>query len=129
MHDSELLKQAEAHLQQAETELHSAEAAERLAEHNVAVALEELHEVEDIREHEIFLDIATPKGAFRGIFTETATVAAVIAKVVDEKKLDPKDTFELFHGETQLQPTSRTLESFGLKHKAKLELVAQGSGV
>jgi hypothetical protein len=129
MENIDLIKQAEAHLQQAEAELESAETAERSAEHDVAVALEEVKELEEIKQHEIFLEIATPNGLFRGIFAENTKVSEVIAIVVDKKKLSDKDTFELFHGETELQPTSRTLESFGLKRKAKLELVATGSGV
>jgi aconitase B len=129
MENIDLLQQAEAHLQQAEAELKSAESAERSAEHDVAVALEELKKLEEIKPHEILLEIATPNGLFKGIFAESAKISEVIPIVVEKKKLNDKDTFELFHGETELQPTSRTLESFGLKRKAKLELVATGSGV
>ncbi len=129
MEHSDLLKKAEDHLQLAESELRSG-GEEGLAEHNVAAAIDELeHELEELKEHEIFLEIATPNGPFRGVFAEDTRVSDVITIVVDKKKLNDRDTFELFHGETQLQPTDRTLASFGLKRKAKLVLVAQGSGV
>jgi hypothetical protein len=78
---------------------------------------------------EIILDIATPKGPFEGEFRKNTTVARVIEVVIEEKKLDRKDTFELVHGDKVLQPVDRTLESFGLHGKVKLELVATGSGV
>jgi hypothetical protein len=79
--------------------------------------------------HEVILDIATPKGPFRGEFSEAMTVASVIEIVVNDKHLDRKDSFELVHGEKVLQPTDRTLGSFGLHGKVDLELVATGSGV
>lgn len=129
MENSDLLKKAEDHIHLAESELKSG-GEEGLAEHNVGAAIEELeHELEELKEHEIFLEIATPNGPFRGIFAEDTKISKVITIVVEEKKLSDKDTFELFHGETQLQPTDRTLASFGLRRKAKLVLVAQGSGV
>jgi len=127
MENIEELKQAEAHLLQAETELKAAETEERKAEHNVDEALEEIREA--LKPHEILLEIATPKGLFEGIFDEKTKVSQIIEIVVDKKDLNKKDAFELVHGEKVLQPTDRTLESFGLKCKAKLELVATGSGV
>jgi hypothetical protein len=127
MENIDELKQAEAHLVDAEAELKAAETAERKAEHDVDEALEEIREA--LKPHEILLEIATPKGLFEGIFDEKTKVSTVIEIVVDKKGLDKKDTFELVHGEQVLQPTDRTLQSFGLKHKAKLELVATGSGV
>ena len=78
---------------------------------------------------EVILDIATPKGSFRGEFPETTTVATVIDIVVEEKNLDRKDSFELVYGDKVLQPVERTLGSFGLHGKVDLELVATGSGV
>jgi hypothetical protein len=78
---------------------------------------------------EVILDIATPKGSFRGEFPEMTTVATVIEIVVEEKKLDRKDSFELVYGDKVLQPVERTLGSFGLHGKVDLELVATGSGV
>ena len=116
----------ETQLDDALTGLKAAKALETEAEHEVEEALHELHE---LKAHEILLKIATPKGLFTGIFRESATVATVIETVVEKEDLDRKDTFELVHGETVLQPVDRTLESFGLKRKADLELVAQGSGV
>lgn len=98
-------------------------------EREVEEALHELHDLENLKPHEILLKIATPKGLFVGIFRDNTTVATVIETVVEKKDLSRKDTFELVHGETVVQPVNRTLESFGLKHKADLELVAQGSGV
>jgi hypothetical protein len=126
MENPQELRGAETHLKEAVTDLKAAEAAERLAEHEVEKALEEIHEV---KADEILLEIATPKGLFRGVFQESTKVSTIIEIVVEKKDLDKKDTFELVHGERVLQPTDRTLESFGLKHKAELELVATGSGV
>jgi hypothetical protein len=129
MEESELLKEAEAHLARAEGELRVAEDGERAAERQIHEALEEIKEAEKLKADEIVLEIATPKGLFEGIFREKSTVAAVIEVVVEKKNLDRKDTFELVHGDKVLQPTDRSLESFGLKCTAKLELVATGTGV
>jgi hypothetical protein len=120
------LEKIETQLDDALAGLKAAKVLEADAEHEVEEALHELHE---LKAHEILLKIATPKGLFTGIFHESTTVATVIETVVEEKGLSRKDTFELVHGETVLQPVNRTLESFGLKRKADLELVAQGSGV
>jgi hypothetical protein len=81
------------------------------------------------RPGEVILDIATPKGSFRGEFPDKTTVATVIETVVKDKDLDRKDTFELVHGEKVLQPVERTLGSFGFHGEVDLELVATGSGV
>jgi hypothetical protein len=129
MESSEPLKQAEGHLARAVADLKTAEAAERTAEHEVEEALQEVREAEPLKPHEIFLEVATPKGVFEGIFHDSTKVSAVIEIIVNKKDLNKKDTFELVHGEKVLQPTDHTLESFGLKCKAKLELVATGSGV
>jgi len=129
MDNSDELREAEAHLERAEADLKVAETAERKAEHEVDEAIEEIRELERLKHDEILLDVATPKGLFRGVFRESTKVSPVIEVIVAKKDLDRKDTFELFHGETPLQPADRTLESFGLKRKAKLELVATGSGV
>jgi hypothetical protein len=129
MEETELLKEAEAHLKGAVADLKAAQAEERAAEHQFDEAREEIQEAEKLRDHEILLNIATPKGLFEGIFHETTKVSTVIEIVVEKKQLDRKDTFELVHGDKVLQPVDRTLETFGLKHKANLELVATGSGV
>jgi hypothetical protein len=120
------LEKIETQLGDALAGLKAAKALEAEAEHEVKEALHELHE---LKAHEILVEIATPKGLFAGIFRDSTTVATVIETVVERKDLSRKDTFELVHGETVLQPVNRTLESFGLKHKADLELVATGSGV
>jgi hypothetical protein len=39
------------------------------------------------------------------------------------------DAFEVFHGDTPLTPTTRTLESFHLQDGDKLLIAATGSGV
>jgi len=127
MEDQETLKQAETHLEQAEAELKATETAEHKAEHDVEVALEEVREA--LKPHEVFLEIATPKGLFEGAFDRKTRISQVIEIVVDKKDLNKKDTFELVHNGQVLQPVGRTLESFGIEHKAKLELVATGSGV
>jgi myo-inositol catabolism protein IolC len=129
MENVDELKRAEDHLQHALSDLKEAEVQERKAEEEVQEALEEVREAEHLKPHEILLEIATPKGMFTGVFHENTTIAAVIDLVVEKKELNRKDSFELVHGDTVLQPTNRTLASFGLKHNAKLELVATGSGV
>jgi hypothetical protein len=53
----------------------------------------------------------------------------VIKAIVDDRKLSPGDTFELFFDETQLEPIQRPLASFGLSGTVQLTLVAAGSGV
>lgn len=127
MEDTQSLKQAESHLEQAEAALKVAEAAEAEAKHDLAEAVEEIREA--LKPHEVVLEIATPKGLFEGIFGQETKISQVIEIVVNEKKLDRKDTFELIRNGEVLQPTDRTLASFGIKHKTKLELVATGSGV
>lgn len=78
---------------------------------------------------EITLNIATPKGVFNGVFSNTDKIQLVISTVVEAMDLDGGDAFELIHGEEVLQPNERTLVSFGLSGTVKLELVATGSGV
>jgi hypothetical protein len=127
MGNEQELRKAEADLVDAEAELKATGPDGRKAEHSVEEALEEVRE--EMKEHEVLLEIATPKGLFEGIFNEKAKISEVIQIVVDKQQLDKKDTFELVRNGQVLQPTDRTLESFGIKHKAKLELVATGSGV
>jgi hypothetical protein len=129
MENLDELAKIETQLDDALAGLKAAKGLEAKAEHEVEEALHELHDLENLKPHEILLKIATPKGLFAGIFHDSTTVATVIETVVDKKDLSRKDTFELVHGETVLQPVNRTLETFGLKRKADLELVAQGSGV
>lgn len=126
MENPDELEKIETQLDDALADLKAAKALEAEAEHEVDEALHELH---DLKAHEILLKIATPKGLFTGIFREDTAVATVIETVVEKKDLSRKDAFELVHGETVLQPVDHTLESFGLRRKADLELVAQGSGV
>ncbi len=78
---------------------------------------------------DVALEVATPNGVFRGTFPKTAKVEDVIKAVVRDRQLAEGDAFELFYGETQLEPVQRTLISFGLHGKVKLSLVATGSGV
>lgn len=129
MENPDELATVETQLDDALAGLRAARVLEADAEHEVDEALIEVHELEKLKPYEILLKIATPKGLFAGIFHDSTTVATVIETVVDKKDLSRKDTFELVHGETVLQPVDRTLESFGLKRKADLELVATGSGV
>jgi hypothetical protein len=129
MENPDELAKIETQLDDALAGLKAAKALEVEAEHEVEEALHELHDLENLKPHEILLKIATPKGLFVGIFRDNTTVATVIETVVEKKDLSRKDTFELVRGDTVLQPVNRTLESFGLKRKGDLELVAQGSGV
>jgi hypothetical protein len=78
---------------------------------------------------DIKMEVATPNGVFRGTFPERTTVQDVIKAIVKDRQLAEGDAFELFFGETPLQPVQRPLASFRLPHKVKLTLVATGSGV
>ena len=78
---------------------------------------------------DITVEVATPNGVFRGTFDKNTKVADVIAAIVADRQLADGDAFELFFGETQLEPVQRPLVSFGLKGSVKLTLVATGSGV
>jgi len=75
------------------------------------------------------LEIATPKGVFRGAFDKTTKVSEVIETVVNEMELDGGDSFQLAHGGTVLEPQERPLVSFGIECGSQLELIATGSGV
>ena len=77
---------------------------------------------------EIILEVATPKGPWTGAFAKTTKVSAVIEAIVEDLHLEP-ESFQLVLNGSPLEPTDRTLVSFGLKGKVKLALVATGSGV
>ena len=77
---------------------------------------------------EIILHVATPAGAFQGIFPNATTVKQVIAEIVRSKKLDAGDRLELFHDDRPLDP-QHTLASYHLGDEARLTLLATGSGV
>jgi hypothetical protein len=77
----------------------------------------------------IDLQIATPKGPFVGTFDLTTKVSEVIATVRDKVGLAADAQFELWSGNTRLEPEHRTLESFHLPNPANLKLVATGEGV
>lgn len=80
--------------------------------------------------HDITLTIGTPKGSFTAAFPKTAKVQDVIDTAIKKMQLDgSSDAFEVFHGDTPLVPTTRTLESFHLKDGDKLLIAATGSGV
>lgn len=81
------------------------------------------------KDHEITLNIATPKGVYVHDFPKTTKISEVIAMTIDAVGLDAGERFDLVYEGTVLQPTERPLVSFGLPDGAKLELVATGSGV
>jgi hypothetical protein len=78
---------------------------------------------------DIHVEVATPNGVFRGGFRETTTVEEVIHIIVKDRDLAEGDAFQLYYGETLLEPVQRLLASFHLPHKVRLSLVATGSGV
>ena len=78
---------------------------------------------------DIKVEIATPNGLYRGEFDKNDKIEEVIAAIVEDRQLAEGDAFELWYGETHLQPGGRTLVSFGLCGKVRLSLVATGSGV
>ena len=77
---------------------------------------------------EIILDVATPKGPWSGAFPKTTKIQVVIDTIVNDLGLK-QETFQLVYNGTLMEPTSRTLVSFGLEGPAKLALVATGDGV
>ena len=78
---------------------------------------------------EVTLEIATPKGLFKGIFLKTATISEVIEQVASNKGLNRADLLELVYKGEVLQPIKNTLTDFGLSGVVQLELVATGKGV
>ena len=94
-------------IQHALRDVRRAEGAQHAAAHQMDEAPEGLRQAEHLKPYEILLEIATPKGIFIGVFNEKATIASVIEVVVEEKKLDKKDTFELVYDEKVLQPANR----------------------
>ena len=78
---------------------------------------------------EVTLEIATPKGLFKGIFPKTATISEVIEQVVSDQGLNRGDLLELVYKGEVLQPTKNTLTDFGLAGVVQLDLVATGEGV
>lgn len=78
---------------------------------------------------EIVLEIAAPKGLFKGAFPKTATISEVIEQVAKDQGLDRSDVLELVYKGDVLEPTKETLAHFGLVGVVQLELVATGSGV
>jgi hypothetical protein len=81
-------------------------------------------------DHTLTLTIGTPKGPFTADFDKSAKVSDVIAAAIMRMNLSsaPED-FEVFHGDDEMKPVTRTLVSFGLKDGDKLLLAAQGEGV
>ena len=78
---------------------------------------------------EVILEVATPKGMFKGVFPKTATISEVINEVADTLKLDKSDSLELVYKGETLKPVKNRLVDFGLSGTVQLELVATGSGV
>jgi hypothetical protein len=77
---------------------------------------------------EIILDVATPKGPWKGAFPKTTKVSEVIATIVKDLGLED-ESFQLIWKDKPLEPAERPLVSFGLEGRVKLTLVATGSGV
>ena len=78
---------------------------------------------------EVTLEIATPKGLFKGVFPKTATISEVIEQVVKTQGLYQGDVLELVYKGDVLKPIKNTLADFGFVGEVQLELVATGSGV
>ena len=78
---------------------------------------------------EVTLEIATPKGLFKGIFPKTATISEVIERVVSDQGLNRGDLFELVYKGKSLQPIKNTLADFELAGVVQLDLAATGKGV
>lgn len=78
---------------------------------------------------EVILEIATPKGMFKGIFPKTTTISEVINKAANTLKLDKSDSLELVYKDKVLVPIKDRLIDFHLTGTIQLELVATGTGV
>jgi hypothetical protein len=76
----------------------------------------------------VTLEVATPKGPWKGRFPSTTLVSEVIKTIVKDLKL-ADEPYQLVHEKRPLEPTSKPLSSFGLTGTVKLALVATGSGV
>lgn len=75
----------------------------------------------------VTVEVATPKGMFKGVFPYDATVSDVIKKSVGGSNMRG-DLLELFYKGDALPP-DKTLEELGVKGTVQFELVATGSGV
>ena len=78
---------------------------------------------------EVTLEIATPKGLFKGTFPKITSISEVIEQVVKNLDLSRGDLLELVYKDKVLQPVKDTLADFGLSGVVQLELVATGTGV
>ncbi|MDX2240044.1 MAG: hypothetical protein NW224_05105 [Leptolyngbyaceae cyanobacterium bins.302] len=78
---------------------------------------------------QVVLEVATPRGVFKGTFAKTEKVKDVITAAIKQQGLASGDSFDLVYKGEVLQPEERPLVSFGLSGTVKLELVATGSGV
>jgi hypothetical protein len=79
---------------------------------------------------ELTLTVGTPRGPFTADFDKNAKVSDVIAAAIERMGLSgAAEDFEVFYGEVEMKPVSRTLVSFGLKDGDKLLIAAQGEGV
>ena len=78
---------------------------------------------------EVTLEIATPKGLFKGVFPKTATISDVIEHVAKDQGLSRADLLEVVYKGKVLEPIKNTLADFGLIGVVQLELVATGQGV
>lgn len=82
-----------------------------------------------MKDKEIALKVATPKGMFEGTFEKTTKIQDVITTIIEKMGLSGADRYELHYGDTVLQPIERTLVSFQLEGTVNLTLTATGSGV
>ncbi len=77
----------------------------------------------------VTLEIATPKGLFKGAFSMDLTISEVIQYVLKEMGLGSGDKYELVRDGTSLGSNGKKLSELGLSGVEKLELVATGRGV
>ena len=80
-------------------------------------------------DNSVTLEIATPKGLFKGLFPTSTEVSIVIENVVKEMGLLSADKYELHFKEKELKPLTKKLSEFGLSGVVELTLVATGTGV
>lgn len=75
----------------------------------------------------ITVEVATPKGVFKGIFPYDATVSDIIKESVGGSNMRD-DLLELVY-KGEVLPLDKTLEELGIKGTVQFELVATGAGV
>jgi|WetSurMetagenome_2_1015567.scaffolds.fasta_scaffold117320_1 hypothetical protein len=89
------------------------------------------HELNDKNGHEISVNIKTPSGDWKTIFTKTSKVHDVITEVVKHFTFAPNGKYELVLESNPGEPLKpeRTLVSYGIKNGDALVFIDFGAAV